>query len=504
MILNDKKMLKLLDDVENNINEIAQESYKKILELVTSAYTPLEARRAIEKEIKKLSDNNFEAIKKGFENILGGSVSTEYLKNYEIDKLDLSKKLYKHSRGVNLQVQKILNDAIKDKKATKNIGMLLYEGYNFQDDPLKVVSKIPKYLQDDIIKQSIKRTDKLKTPALRAMYNQVVLKGINTNLEKSLRNAIYEKNRYLANRIANYELYRAYTDEKSREIIEDKEIECVQIVLNEKLHKIFDVCDYHTSVDLYGLGRGVYPKDKAPKPPFHPHCNCIIKPHRASADKAKYNPKAQREYMSSLSDVKKRGILITKENVFQYENKKNSDVVSMLDNGKDERYKTKYLGEVGRKYGIMPTMDKYREIEGKFLEKLTDFNIGDIENSFLKLWNDESSYNKHIRKRLLNGDITDIKDYIKKTFLTLGQKNAYYEHYKVADVWDRVLYNKELEWVVILGENGSILTSYKPNSTITQLLTKHKTEYDTEFKEVEVSDEFQQRVREINNKLRGF
>lgn len=34
----------------------------------------------------------------------------------------------------------------------------------------------------------------------------------------------------------------------------------------------------YAHADLYGLGKGIFPKDKFPKLPAHPHCLCRIKP----------------------------------------------------------------------------------------------------------------------------------------------------------------------------------------------------------------------------------
>ena len=42
-------------------------------------------------------------------------------------------------------------------------------------------------------------------------------------------------------------------------------------------HKIKDICDEYANVD-FGLGKGVFPKDKVPQRVAHPHCTCIIEP----------------------------------------------------------------------------------------------------------------------------------------------------------------------------------------------------------------------------------
>lgn len=43
-------------------------------------------------------------------------------------------------------------------------------------------------------------------------------------------------------------------------------------------HPVDDICDMYAEADLYGLGKGVFPKDAAPVNPAHPHCLCHYAP----------------------------------------------------------------------------------------------------------------------------------------------------------------------------------------------------------------------------------
>jgi hypothetical protein len=42
-------------------------------------------------------------------------------------------------------------------------------------------------------------------------------------------------------------------------------------------HPFPDICDYYAGVD-FGLGRGVWPKEKVPPEKAHPHCMCSLVP----------------------------------------------------------------------------------------------------------------------------------------------------------------------------------------------------------------------------------
>jgi hypothetical protein len=156
---------------------------------------------------------------------------------------------------------------MKGLHSAQELRKALYEGYNFQDDPLKIIQPLPKYLQVEFDKF---KAAQLKTPALRAAYLEAIRRaeagaGMEA-IEKQLRIAFYERNRYFANRIARTELHRAYTDQQARELMDQDRIQYVQIRLSSK-HPKPDICDLHAQVDRYGLGPGIYPKADAPKPP---------------------------------------------------------------------------------------------------------------------------------------------------------------------------------------------------------------------------------------------
>jgi hypothetical protein len=43
-------------------------------------------------------------------------------------------------------------------------------------------------------------------------------------------------------------------------------------------HKIRDICDDLANQNKYGLGPGVFPKDKVPRRKAHPQCMCYLVP----------------------------------------------------------------------------------------------------------------------------------------------------------------------------------------------------------------------------------
>lgn len=79
--------------------------------------------------------------------------------------------------------------------------------------------------------------------------------------------------RYVAERIARTEMARAYADGFIAKMNQDVDIVAVKFKLSGR-HPTFDICDMYAKADMYNLGKGVYPKDKLPPLPVHPHCLC--------------------------------------------------------------------------------------------------------------------------------------------------------------------------------------------------------------------------------------
>ncbi len=148
-----------------------------------------------------------------------------------------------------------------------------------------------------------------------------------------------------------------------------------------------------------------------------------------------------------------------------------------------------------------------KEIESKFIENLNSFNFNNQDEALAKfssLWNDINSYSKHIKKRIRNRDIESEFEYLVNSFEVLSYSNeAYIETYpeENSDIWDRVFYNKQKSWAVVIGENGKILTSYKIRDDIINTLEKHKELFQSKYERKVVSDEFSKRVREIYERL---
>ena len=140
------------------------------------------------------------------------------------------------------------------------------------DAVMDINAKLPKYLGQGLTEEKLAQ---LRTKQLKAAYLDVLDAKNDRELQKALKNAAYEKARYYAHRIADTEEHRAFTLANGQKMLNDG-VELVKISLSSA-HKIFCVCDYHTSLNS-GYGKGIYRINEAPMPPYHPHCRCKMTP----------------------------------------------------------------------------------------------------------------------------------------------------------------------------------------------------------------------------------
>lgn len=225
------------------------------------------------------------------------SISQAMSESWASDDLTLSKRLYRRSSTIRNEVADTIKQALKTNKTVKGLAKSIFDGYG--KGGIIPEGSIPKFLSklSDInisgeatpeakrkereLLRSVKgKIARLDTPYVRAAYNEVaaaVEDGNEVRLQKAIYSATQEKARYHAERIARTENARAYADGQMNRFLDDDDIVAFQWKLSSR-HPRYDICDFYANADLYGLGKGVYPKDKFPRLPAHPHCMCHIKP----------------------------------------------------------------------------------------------------------------------------------------------------------------------------------------------------------------------------------
>ena len=234
--------------------------------------------------------------------------------------VELSTILYVESEKLGATVTAMVDDNRRGYQSARALALELYEGYGFKpQDPLTVSSHsktIPAYMRRLLTAPEVRKeferafakaqVSALKTGALQAAYNDLidaiddVQDGVGAKvLDKKVQVAVEERMRYYSKRIAQTELHRNYARASAVELQGDDDVEYVQVRLSGK-HDITDICDVIAGADRYGLGPGVYPRDAAPVPPYHPFCRCNVVPRLDLTGRAVpvFDPLAEQKYIA--------------------------------------------------------------------------------------------------------------------------------------------------------------------------------------------------------------
>lgn len=258
------------------------------------------------------------------------AILTELSKPWDASGLALSKKLHGADAQIYSLIVKTLETQIRANKSVIEIARALYDGYN--SSKTINVQNLPNYLKafrhsmpddTDMLTQARKATERIRAlsrngapnQALAAAYKKL-LYAANTGTEKALKNAVYvavnEKSRYVAERIARTEAAKAWADGYFANVLQDKHVVGFKWKLSSR-HPVYDICDMYAKADLFNLGAGVYPKDKVPPLPAHPHCLCrVVEVYRGEIDPAKRKDNTDRavnEWLSSLPEDKRKLVL---------------------------------------------------------------------------------------------------------------------------------------------------------------------------------------------------
>lgn len=333
--------------VSTKIRQQAQASFESLLALIRAGKSP---RDAVAEVMATFNGRYVEALSKAFTALLGEFMGPLEVRALPVGKVKLSTLLYANAKQVSAQVQRIVKEHAAGFHDARKLAKTLYQGYDFGPDVLKIAKGLPKYLQKEFAKF---QAASLKTPALRAAYLQAVKaiedgKGFK-ELEKQLKVAVYERNRYFANRIAQTELHRTYTDQQALDLMGQDRVKYVQIRLSGRhTAKDTDICDLHAGLNKYGLGPGVYPKAAAPNPPYHPFCRCVcaVRADLSANDSLvpKEKPDAERLFLQRLKVDEAAKVMGGRAKLQQVLDGK--DWESVINANKDKLYHLQRVGDI--------------------------------------------------------------------------------------------------------------------------------------------------------------
>ena len=300
------------------VKEQAEAAFEHLLALLSAG---VDEREALRQVLGTFQGQYAGALAQALSTTLAAQVSAQAVLAMPVGDVALSERLHAHTRQTGHEVAAIIKQHAKGLHDARALALRLYDGYNPRDGVLRPLegvarAKLPKALreltaQPDarqslqlLLLQAQGQAGRLKSEALKAGYMELLdawAKGKGQEvLQQRLWVAVNEKTRYMAQRIAQTELARAHTDKTAGRFMADETITVVQVKTNPR-HPLPDICDLHASANLWNLGPGIYPKARAPKPPFHPHCWCVLvsRPD-LDADGAKERPEAVRQFLAEL------------------------------------------------------------------------------------------------------------------------------------------------------------------------------------------------------------
>lgn len=287
----------LEDQVAREIEAAISVVYAAMIEAIRSGVSPREAAASATQEFAP----KMAAIMREAEAKIRGVDVSAVAPDPDVGGIKLSAKLYAEALSAGEVVNGLVQRHAAGFQDARKLALEIYEGYGFRPpdaEPIKFNprnDRLPRYLRDvlmpdDKVQAEIARAfagiqvNNLSTPGLRAGY-QLLLTEIDrieagagdALLTRKMDIAFFERMRYFAARIARTELHGRYARLEAERLMSDAAVEFVQIRRAPGRHDPC-ICALIAGRDKYGLGPGVYPKDRAPLPTYHPFCMCVMAP----------------------------------------------------------------------------------------------------------------------------------------------------------------------------------------------------------------------------------
>lgn len=350
-------------DVSALIEALAGAAFARVWQFLVE-HPGASPREAIQAAQVEFGGAFAEALSEAFSDLLQRSVGVAEVLAMPVSGLALSRRLYLHNAETTAQVLGLIREHAQGITQARELARRLYDGYDPRDGvrrPLegRARGELPAALRaltaDPAARESLtalmvrgqRQAERLKSKALRVAYLEAFDawaqgKGAEA-LQRKLRVAQLEKNRFLADRIAQTELHRAHQAKVADELRADELTTVVQVRMSAS-HPRPDICDLFARANLFGLGPGLYPKSKAPVPPFHPFCRCGLKP-KPSMDAASARPVQMGEaaFLRELGEERAAQVMGSAARAKRVRD--GAPVDLLLDAGRDPMYRMRRIGD---------------------------------------------------------------------------------------------------------------------------------------------------------------
>ena len=400
MKYDEKPLERIIERVSKEWQADARKAVKRLYDLLEEGKKTAEASDLVRKEypevfsLPHIRESLTEAAAYGYgimPSILTEAQSVAWgaalSKPWDASGMTLSQKLHGADTKMREAIADTVREQLKRNAPWTDAAKALYDGYEHGN--IVRPQQLPKYLSAvryatqgspeamRAARKAIYNIERLSqkgapTKSLKAAYSSLVRAaqtGTEEQLEKACYVAIQEKSRYVAQRIIRTELSRAYSDGFAAKIMQDDDVVAVRLKLSTR-HPVFDICDLFADADMYGLGKGVYPKDKAPPIPLHPYCMCRLEEvfkWEVDISKRKDNVKqAGDKWLSEISDKNRRLVLGIEGN-------------AMWKDGENwQKYMRNWRGLVEPETRLKDIVQEYRSVTLSKDEYTTVFKTGEI------------------------------------------------------------------------------------------------------------------------------
>ncbi len=210
---------------------------------------------------KKEAEKEFYQILKKQTTLAKSFVDTAYKVQYHMEKLHKQKYVNLTNENIKL-IEKLRTTAkamIKGKITKEKFNKILkqYEKYisRLKESPYGM-----KTAHQDLLKRLTKAVKNLSEEAV----------------DDAIKWYMYDKQLYNIKRVVRTETANIHHLSVIENWKDDEDVIGFKWKLTPA-HKIKDICDEYANVD-FGLGKGVFPKDKVPQRVAHPHCTCDVIP----------------------------------------------------------------------------------------------------------------------------------------------------------------------------------------------------------------------------------
>jgi len=288
----------LLLSTSATIDQDVSDATDELVALITAGTPPAEAVQTV---TEQFGDDMGDALAFALIALLGASMSSEDALQWRIGSVPLTQRIGAIAGELGSTVSNIVQRQTLAFSEARAIATGIFTDYATRGatgaEALQILREnrgLPQYLREVLLSDATMQGEiqrqmarlqvqGLSSQALREAYQGVLdaLDGLEAGqgralLERRLRAAFYERLRYFAQRIAQTELHRAYMIQTALDLQRDPGARYVQVKRAPGREKIPCMCDLYTGRNRYGLGPGVYPREEAALPPYHPNCLCYV------------------------------------------------------------------------------------------------------------------------------------------------------------------------------------------------------------------------------------